>query len=86
MSDQMDDLAKALAAGTSRRSALRALLGGMLGFGAATLLPRSARAQQQDPEVAACIQQCCSGLTGISRAMCSVRCAMGFNGNCYSIG
>ncbi|GJG85309.1 hypothetical protein tb265_04900 [Gemmatimonadetes bacterium T265] len=86
MSDQMDDLAKALAAGTSRRSALRALLSGMFGFGAATLLPRSARAQQHNPDVAACIQQCCSGLTGMARAMCNVRCTMGFNGNCYSIG
>jgi hypothetical protein len=47
MGQQFDDLAKALASGTSRRRALKAFLGGVVGTVFAFALPKKAEAANQ---------------------------------------
>jgi hypothetical protein len=74
----MDDLAKAMASGQSRRGVLRRLLVGIFGVGAVTLTPKRAEARS---EVAACIQTECAGLTGLARAACVVQCVLGVHNN-----
>jgi len=70
----MDDLAKAMASGESRRGMLRRLLAGIFGAGAVILAPRRAEAAQSD--IAACIQCECEGLSGIARAACVLQCVV----------
>ena len=84
MSEQMDDLSKALAAGQSRRSVLRAILSSVFGLGAVALTPRRALADQ--PRVVMCIQQCCHGLSGFERIACTLTCLLGIETNSCPLG
>jgi hypothetical protein len=80
MSDRMDDLAKAMASGESRRGVLGKLLAGIFGAGAVLLAPRRAAAAPSD--IAVCIQNFCDGLSGMTRARCVLLCVFCQESNC----
>jgi hypothetical protein len=63
MGKELDELAKALATGVSRRAAVRRFVFGSLGAVAASLLPGRASFAQTGNPASACVQQCqhCQG-------------------------
>ena len=84
MGERMDDLAKAMASGESRRSVLRRMLAGIFGVGAVTLAPRRAEAVDGSciEGIEACIHRNCDGLKGPAWVGCALQCVFGGQSNC----
>jgi hypothetical protein len=76
MSEHLDELARALASGMSRRSALKRFLGAVFGLGAASVLPR--RANAVDPgRGKQCVDLCrCADLGGVPFGVCVAVCTI----------
>src|SRR6476661_1283810 len=71
MGELLDEGARTIAAGASRRDVLKKLGGGLAAFVLAGLLPRGAAAQVVDPCGGRCLKtQCCNPLTGRCVAKC----------------
>jgi hypothetical protein len=82
MGERMDDMAKAMASGESRRSVFRKVLAGIFGVGAVALAPRRAEAAGGSG-ISACIQSNCQGLRGPARAACVLQCVFGGESNSH---
>jgi hypothetical protein len=80
MSEHLDELARALASGVSRRSALKRFFGAVFGLGAASALPRRANAVDAG-QGGECVEICrcaegAGALAGLPFGLCVAICTV----------